>query len=177
MVERYLNFNPSPEGIIIDIRNNRGGSESKAAKVANIFTDEARTYRYTRIKDGCERNQLTDFFDLVLEPNENYYYDGPVVVLMNKQTFSAAEDFAMMMDVIPNAQIIGGKNLSGFATGPSSKELSNGWRYRISRKTNYDLSKNPIVGGLVPDEIIEITDDQINSEIDSILERAIEILM
>ncbi|MEL7123841.1 MAG: S41 family peptidase [Bacteroidota bacterium] len=163
-------------GVIIDVRNNGGGNELNAQLIAGRFTDQTTTYRYTKYKEGCQRNKLSDFKTLKLDPVGPEQFLGKVILLTNKKTFSAGEDFTLMMKALPNVYHIGDHTWGGFATGPTQKTLSNGWGYRVSRNINYDLSKTPFVGGIAPDERVIISvEDEINEE-DVVLEKAISLL-
>ena len=176
IVDRLLITYENLEGIIIDIRDNGGGNEANGREIASNFIDTRTVYRYAKIKDGCNRNKLSDFHELAIEPKESRNYVGKIVLLTNKKTFSAAEDFTLMMKAIPNVVHIGDNTWGGFATGPIKKTLSNGWKFRVSKKINYDLNKTAIVGGIEPDEKIIISPEDNDTNIDRIIERAIEIL-
>ncbi len=176
IADRLLSTYENLDGIIIDVRNNGGGNEANAAEIASNFADVQTIYRYARLKEGCVRNELSDFHDLEIEPKENQGFEGQLVLLTNKKTFSAGEDFTLMMKALPNVVHIGDNTWGGFATGPTNKTLSNGWKYRVSRKVSYDLDKNPIVGGIQPDEKVFISEVDNKNNVDLILERAIEIL-
>jgi len=54
--------------------------------------------------------------------------------------------------------------------------LTNGWSFRVSRKISYNLDKEPIIGGIAPDEKIIISQEDEKNNRDLIMERAIEIL-
>lgn len=176
LVEMLLKAHENLDGIIVDIRDNDGGAEANAKQVASYFTDTNRMYRYARLKEGCERNTLTDFIELEFEPNENEKYLGKIVLLTNKKTFSAGEDFTLMMKTLPNVTQIGADTFGGFATGPEQKTLSNGWIYKISKKISYDLNQQPIIDGIPVDEVVTISDVDMQNNHDRILERAVEIL-
>lgn len=176
VLDLLLENKPNLKGIIIDIRNNSGGNEVYGRKIAARCMDKKVIYRYARVKKGCDRNKLSDFIPLELVPSDKPFYEGKVVVLTNKRTFSAGEDFALMMKECPNAVVLGDNTWGGFATGPDTKNLSNGWTYRVSKKISYNLNKDPIVVGVVPDEKLDITPAEIEQNKDAILERAISII-
>ncbi len=176
LVDRLLSEFENLEGIVVDIRNNDGGEEVNGYEIAGRLTNTEVKYRYGRLKDGCEPNQLTDFIELRYPPVGAERFLGDVVLLTNKKTFSAGEDFTLMMTALPNVTHIGDNTWGGFATGPDRKTLSNGWTYRVSRAVSYNLDKEPFIGGIVPDEKIMISQDEEDNNIDRILERAIEIL-
>ena len=176
LIDRLLNEFENLEGIIIDVRNNDGGSETNGYEIAGRLTNNNVKYRYGKLKDGCDRNRLSDFIELHYNPVGSERFLGKVVLLTNKKTFSAGEDFTLMMKALPNVTHIGDDTWGGFATGPSRKTLSNGWQFRFSKKINYDLNRKPFIGGIAPDEKIMISQNEENNDIDRIIERAIEII-
>lgn len=163
-------------GLIVDVRDNGGGNEKYAKQVANRLTDKKTTYRFTKTKEGCERGKISDFKKLELNPRGPENFIGPIVLLTNKSTFSSAENFTLMLKSLPNVIHVGDETFGGFASGPVVKHLSNGWRFRVSKTITYDLSKEAIVGGIIPDEEIEITANDQENKRDRIIERAIELL-
>ncbi len=176
IADKLLTTYENLDGIIIDIRNNQGGAEANGKEIASNFIDTKTIYRYAKVKEGCDRNQLSEFKEQAIEPNGVRNYLGKVVLITNKKTFSAGEDFTLMMKATPNVIHIGDHTLGGFGTGPVTKTLSNGWTFRVSRKVNYDLNKRAIVGGIPPDEIVTITPEDSDNNVDRIIERAIEII-
>ncbi len=176
LMDGLLSSYSNLKGIIIDVRNNDGGNEANAKEIASNFVDKETLYRYARLKEGCERNKLSGFRSLEMNAHPTNHFAGKVILLTNKKTFSAGEDFTLMMKATPNIVHIGDDTWGGFATGPSSKKLSNGWRFRVSKKISYDLDKNPIIGGIKPDEKIVLSENDMDNNVDRIIERAIEIL-
>ena len=174
VIDDFISTHKNADGIIIDVRNNSGGTESLGAEIAGRFTTEKTIYRYARLKEGCERNKLGGFIDLDYDSKGPDQYLGKVILLTNRGTFSAAEDFTLMMKALPQTYHIGDNTWGGYATGPSRYPLSNGWSYRVSKKNSYNLNKEPIIGGIAPDEYVEITTEQEEQNIDAILERAID---
>jgi len=73
------------DGIVIDLRNNGGGSLSEAIELTGLF-----------IKDGpvVQVKQSTGYIDVGTDPNPGIVYDGPLAVLVNRFSASASEIFA-----------------------------------------------------------------------------------
>ena len=98
MVEQSLKNHPDAKGVILDLRGNSGGMFNEALKVAKLFCDDE-IITYT-----AERN----------EQNKHYYtaggkalYTGPLVILIDGQTASAAEVLAAGLQEQSRAKLIG----------------------------------------------------------------------
>ncbi|CAN5245754.1 carboxy terminal-processing peptidase [soil metagenome] len=75
----------SVDGIVIDLRNNGGGSLQEAVSLTGLFMKEGPV---VQVKDS--RNQLEVYGD----EDKSVVYSGPLVVLTNRFSASASEIFA-----------------------------------------------------------------------------------
>ena len=85
------------EGLIIDLRNNGGGSLAEAVSLIGLFVDYG-TVGIAESKDG-----LASIKDL----HRGMVYDGPLVILVNKLSASASELFAGALQDYNRAVIVG----------------------------------------------------------------------
>jgi hypothetical protein len=173
MIDSFLGIFQNSKAIIIDIRHNGGGNESYAQIVAGRLTNQAVTYRYARYRNGPKHSDLSDFIPLVLIPDGKIKFTKPVILLTNRHTFSAAEDFTLMLKSLPNVVHLGDTTLGGVATNPIVKTLPNGWTYRMSRTINCDKNKVPIKGGIAPQFEVQISKSDSVNGVDRIIEAAI----
>lgn len=164
------------KGFIIDVRHNGGGDETNAQMIASRFTDQTRIYRYARLRAGSSRSSFSDFAALSLSPAGNVRFTKPVVLLTNRWTFSAAEDFTLMLRSLPNVRQVGDTTFGGVFTRPQSATLSNGWIYRVPSAINYDGRQRPINGGIAPDRVVQISRSDSLAGRDTILEVALNLL-
>ena len=74
-------------GVIIDVRQNTGGSMRHAARIVNAFVEEGVLIR-TEGSDGQPVARLTDRIEA--EPRR-FRFDGPVAVLVDQRTASGSE--------------------------------------------------------------------------------------
>ncbi len=86
-------------GLIIDLRNNGGGSMWEAIQLAGIFID-AGPVASVKDKDGKVQ--------FMKDPNRGTIYDGPMIILINGRSASASEFFAAAMQDYNRALIVGG---------------------------------------------------------------------
>ena len=160
-------------GLIIDVRNNPGGSDVNALGVAGRFADQTRVRGYVRFRNGPAHTDLTDFQPQQVTPQGSRRFTKPVVVLTNRGVFSSGEDFVLMMRVLPQVTVLG--DTTGGGTGnPIQRMLPNGWTYQVSRWIGYDEERVPFEDrGLIPDVVVlgGATDAQDGR--DTILERAL----
>lgn len=134
------------KGLIIDIRDNGGGSISISDalvshlydKDAKDYTDNGRLVGYIRHKTGKGHNEFSSAREIYLKAvSKGVIWLRPTIVLTNGGVFSAANDFVMKVKGLPYIAILG-DDTGGGSGLPMSSELPNGWgiRYSSSRITN-----------------------------------------
>ncbi|MEO2059891.1 MAG: carboxy terminal-processing peptidase [Mesonia sp.] len=95
------------DGLVIDLRNNGGGSLATVIDIAGLFIEEGPV---VQVKSGTgDREVLTDDDDDIL-------WDGPLVILVNELSASASEILAAAMQDYKRAIIIGSKQTYGKGT-------------------------------------------------------------
>ena len=86
------------QSIILDLRNNGGGSMSEAMQLAGIFIDEG-ILAFARYKTEKPQGYR--------DPNRGTIYDGPMIVMVNKASASASEMVAGALQDYNRALIVG----------------------------------------------------------------------
>lgn len=172
-----LTYLSSTNGIIIDVRSNGGGMNSNAAIIASRLIDQKRVAGRMRIRNGPNHTDFTDWSDISISPQNHHLLNNrPVAVLTNRRTFSASEKFVMYAEVCPNVTVIGDTTGGGSGT-PIVRELPNGWIVRTSNtQTQNSQGREFQFTGLYPDIPIWISDEDSAKHIDTILNKAIELL-
>jgi len=95
------------EGIVFDVRNNKGGSSREAIEMMGYFL-EGGTVMQGKYRDGTHR---------VMEDTDNEaQYKGQLLVLTNSRSGSASELFAGTMQDYGRAVIVGGRATFGKGT-------------------------------------------------------------
>ena len=152
-------------GIILDLRDNPGGVLKAAVSVASQFLDQGVV---TFVVDG-EGNE--DPWEV---EEGGLAIDVPVVVLVNGNSASASEVVAGALQDYERAVIIGTKTL-GKGSVNHFRQLSDGSAIYITSARWLTPDKHQIEGqGIIPDEIVEITEDDVEQGLDPQLERAVE---
>ena len=165
-INAYFHALNDVKGIIIDVRNNGGGSLEYSERLASCFFKEKTITGYMRHKIGKCHDCLSDPTEVITDPTNAPidWSDKKVIVLSNRRCYSATNDFIVRMKQAPNVTIIGG--ITGGGGGiPLSQELPNGWMIRFSAVPMFDAEMQHTEFGVAPDIeahiSIEDTDDTI----------------
>jgi C-terminal processing protease CtpA/Prc len=171
-IDAVLREFESKEGLIIDVRSNQGGNDFLARITASRFADQQRQFSTMYWRTGPGHDDYISKRRYV-EPKGPGAYARPVVVLTNRDTFSAAESFVGMMMLFPDVAIMGGVT-GGGAGGTAFYELPNGLTYRVTTKFETLPDGTLYEGvGISPDILITNSDGDVANGIDGILEEAI----
>lgn len=172
------------KSLIIDIRNNGGGSGSHGYYILShlidtkIPTSKTKTRQYIPLyKASGNSDTFLEMSPYSLEPVQNKErYLKPVIVLTSVKTFSAAEDFLVAYDNSKRGIKIGQR--TGGSTGqPISFDLPEGGKMRICTKRDVYPDGKEFVGiGVIPDIEINETIESIQKSKDIVLEKAVEII-
>lgn len=162
-------------GLIIDLRNNGGGMLTSAETLAARFTDEETLVGYMRHKTGKGHDDFSSLEKQTLKPGKGIRWHKPVVVLVNRSVFSAANEFVKYMRHFPEVTIVGDRT-GGGAGLPFSSELPNGWSIRFSACPIYDTDMTSTEDGMDPDVSVGLASDDISRGVDSMIEKAREII-
>jgi Peptidase family S41/Tricorn protease C1 domain len=164
------------KGLIIDVRNNGGGSIGNIDKLCERFIKEKTSVGVERHKSGKGKNDFKDE-KISVEPSKSAkkYLDKPIVILTNRGCYSATNRFAAYMKGLPNVTLVGGVTGGGGGL-PTATELSNGWVLRVSGSQFIDRRGNNIENGVQPDVKIDILKSDIDNGKDTILEKALSLI-
>ena len=172
--EILLYFQPCL-GLIIDLRDNGGGMLTSAETLAARFTDKEMLVGYMRHKTGKGHDDFSSLEKQTLKPGKGIRWHKPVVVLVNRSVFSAANEFVKYMRHFPEVTIVGDRT-GGGAGLPFSSELPNGWSIRFSACPIYDTDLRSTENGMEPDVSVGLSASDISRGTDSMIEKAREII-
>jgi C-terminal processing protease CtpA/Prc len=182
------------KALVVDIRKNGGGNSSNGYRIAAYLTDDTlqtsawktREHRAAHKAWGRFNERYKDYAEM------NAWYDGgthgavapaegrrlivPTVVLQEHATFSAAEDFLIAIEKIPQITTVG--RPSGGSTGqPLGIDLPGGGRANICTKRDTYPDGRDFVGiGIAPDIFVEARVEDVQKSRDPALDRALELL-
>lgn len=164
------------KALIIDIRDNGGGNVSTSDRFARHFMNTPRVVGRTRHKVGPGHKDFSAWSDIRLEPiKHGVRWLRPVVVLVNRGVYSAANDFTLKMKGLPLVTVMGDQTGGGGGL-PMSSELPNGWAIRFSSTQTLDTRGGNVELGIQPDQFVYLDKTQEQAGIDSMIERAITYL-
>lgn len=129
------------EGIVIDLRDNGGGSLQEAKMLTGLFIDRGPT---VQIRSKSDRVDILDDRDI------RVVYDGPLAVLVNRLSASASEIFAGAIQDYERGVIIGSQTF-GKGTVQSLLPLNRG-QLKLTQAKFYRISgESTQERGIIPD--------------------------
>ncbi len=140
------------DGVVLDLRNNGGGSLQEATELTGLFIDKGPT---VLVRDTQGDVQVLD------DPETGVAYTGPMAVLVNRLSASASEIFAGAMQDYGRALVIGEPTF-GKGTVQSIQPLNHG-ELKLTLAKFYRVSgQSTQHRGVVPDihypSLLETTD-------------------
>ena len=156
-------------GLIIDVRNNNGGSSKMTKMVIGRLTEFK--IRNLPIKYNGHWREA-DF----IEPIGSSQYLRPIAILINGACFSSTEDFLAICDQLPQIALIGDTTAGG-SGNPDWYFLSGSKSIRICRSYICRMDSLPIEwNGISPDIRIVQTEKDLKNGVDKQLEYAMKYL-
>ena len=104
------------EGVVLDLRDNGGGSLQTVVDMAGYFIDQGPV---VQVRTAGDRREVQE------DPEKGILYDGPLVVLVNELSASASEILAAALQDYGRAVIIGSERTYGKGTVQNVIPLSN----------------------------------------------------
>jgi carboxyl-terminal processing protease len=138
------------DGIVVDLRNNGGGSLYEATAVTDLFIDKGPVVQIG--KDGAQKT--SDF------SQNNARYRGPLVVLINRLSASASEIFAGAIQDYHRGLVVGSQSF-GKGTVQTLTPLKSQGELKITESKFYRVSgESTQHRGIIPDilmpELIDV---------------------
>ena len=129
------------DGVVLDLRDNGGGSLQEANELTGLFIDRGPTV-LVRNSDGR--------VDVLADEDSGIFYNGPLAVLVNRLSASASEIFAGAMQDYHRALVIGGQTF-GKGTVQTVQPLNHG-ELKLTLAKFYRVSGDSTQNqGVIPD--------------------------
>lgn len=186
------------KGLIIDLRRNGGGSTRVAHYLQSCLTPGKYYLNFgweTRINDGVGKangnwiKKYEDYYlnkayrynvpDTIFIPDSIERINIPVVILISRYTFSAAEDFLVNIYEVPNRPLLIGEETGGSTGSPLVVPGFPGGGYsRIcTRRICYPYSGKRFVNeGIKPDIEVKQTLKDFMENKDIVLDKALDVI-
>ncbi|MDT0620023.1 carboxy terminal-processing peptidase [Croceitalea vernalis] len=104
------------EGLILDLRDNGGGSLKTVVEMAGLFIKDG---PIVQVKSSGQRKEIHE------DKDERVQWDGPLVIMVNELSASASEILAAAMQDYKRAVVIGSKQTFGKGTVQNVIPLDN----------------------------------------------------
>lgn len=163
------------KGLIIDVRNNGGGSLTNVGKFTSRFFNQRTHIGFISHKMGPGHDNFSPLYPKYVESSNRVRYQKQVVVLTNRGCYSATNEFVSIMKYAPRVTVMGDKTGGGSGL-PFSSELPNGWSVRFSASPMFNAGKEHIEFGVEPDIKVDMLQEDIEKNRDTMIERARELL-
>ncbi|MCQ2274358.1 MAG: S41 family peptidase [Bacteroidales bacterium] len=149
---RYIiNSYPEAQGMILDIRDNGGGSLANVDNLLRVMPSHGQVLYRSQIKSGPNHNDFTPLVETYAPMvADSLAFQQPVYVLIDRGCFSAASVFAISTQAYDNIKLVGDTTSGGLGL-PSSGVLPNGWQYRFPVTRAIALDGNNYENGVPPD--------------------------
>ena len=175
-LDRILGDLQDTRGIIIDIRDNPGGTDQFVYRVISRFADRKRVGHYKKTKKGPGEDDFTELKTRYLEPGGDVRYKGYLMLLTHDASYSGADVFAMLMADLPQTTIIG-DHTNGIFSDMLERKLSNGWKYSLSPQRYYSSARVCYEGKGIPVDVeIRNTRADLDKGTDPMIAKALELL-
>ena len=161
------------DGMILDLRQNGGGSVDNIRKMLSIFDNHKQPLYQTQIKSGKEHDAFTELTTVyatdscILETP----YTKPVAVLIDRGSYSATSFFAVCTMGYPNIRLFGDYTGGGLGL-PNGGALPNGWTYRFSITRTLTMDGQNYENGVPPQEHVILDPACTAQGIDNVIETA-----
>lgn len=174
-LDQTLNRLAICDGLIIDVRNNGGGNLTTAQKLAARFTNQKTLVGYMTHKTGKGHSDFSNPYPVYIKPSNGIRWQKRAVVLTNRRSFSATNDFVNSMKQFPLITIVGDKTGGGSGL-PFTSEIPCGWSIRFSASPMLDPQMNQIEFGINPDVKVDMTSEDMQKGKDTMIEIACKLL-
>ena len=160
-------------GIVFDVRNNGGGYAHEMVELLDFLLPEGDLFRTV---DYAGRENV--------DSSDEEYLDIPMAVLVNSESYSAAEFFAAALRDY-DAAVIAGEQTSGKGYFQNNFKLNDGSAVALSTGKYFTPKGVSLEGvGITPDVVVELSEEleiqlylkQLDPEADPQLQAAIEAL-
>lgn len=178
-LDNILYYLRTCDGLIIDIRDNGGGSMTYVETLVARFITKRTLAGYISHKKGPGHADFSTPYAYYYDPAEQgrVMWGKPVAVLVNRSTFSAANNFVSIMKLLPDVKIVGAATGGGSGM-PFSSELPNGWNIRFSASPVLDAEGKTTEFGIEPSDgcAVDLDPQAALTGHDTILDFAVSLL-
>lgn len=162
--------------LVVDVRRNGGGDDQIGKLLASRFADRKRLYMTTQERNGPRHDDYDPPRHFFVEPQGPRQFTKTVILLTNRLSVSAAENFALAMRILPHVTVVGDFTSGCFADN-YNVPLPNGWNLSLSMNLFLDWRGFCWEGiGVPPDLKVKADCTTPQPESDPVLEMALALI-
>jgi C-terminal processing protease CtpA/Prc len=181
--DRIMERLGKPDGLIIDIRKNKGGNSAHGDAIISRLIERPiprnlwKTPQHIAAFEAWGRPRKWFVGEAgTIEPGQGKRYLGPLVILIGPKTISAGEDFVVPLHASGRASLVGEKT-----AGTTGQPLKFNFSYIIrgavcTKRDTYPDGREFVGVGVIPDVEVHPTRADIAAGRDVVLEKGIEVL-
>ena len=95
------------KGLIVDVRDNGGGSSNNVDAIVGRFADEKRVSALIQRRDGSRHSDFGRVKKIYVKPAGNRQFTKPIIVLTDRRVISSGEYFVLAMKRFPYVRTVG----------------------------------------------------------------------
>lgn len=179
LMKYMVNYYKDCKGMIIDLRQNGGGSMSNIATLLSIFDNHKQPLYQSQAKSGSDHDEFGDAVTVYAADSSllgDNPYNKPVAVLIDRGSFSATSFFSICTQAYDNLKLFGDYTGGGLGI-PGGGTLPNGWAYRFSTTRTLDMENHNYENGVPPDVRVILDPNATAQGIDNVIETAADWIM
>jgi len=162
------------DGLLIDLRNNGGGSPLIDRFIASRFVVEEKFVFSIQTRNGEGHRDFDEATLYYASPEGDFQYVRPIVILTNHSTISAGEEFLLFLETQGHITIVGDTTSNALSSEAFERLLPNGWEFGFPNQLyTYPDGSSPEGIGIIPDLYIRNDTLDIQNGIDQVLEKGI----
>lgn len=176
-IDRIIQELENTQAIIVDTRNNTGGSDLFSTRVANAFSDGEHFVYSVQNRNGPSYDDFEEPREFFTSVGETTYLK-PVILLTDRFTASAGEIFGLHMNAFKQVVQMGDHTAGDYSDASMYRFLPNGWAYKYSIQKFLLPDGTSLEGiGNKPGVFVKNNIADIQAGNDVVLERALQYLM
>lgn len=176
-LDAVFSYLAASDALVIDVRSNGGGYLTNVETLVGRFIDQTIHAGAICHKRGPKHDDFSTPYDYNIKPTKGrVHYNKPVVVLTNRGSYSASNNFVSIMKQLPQVWIVGDTTGGGCGL-PFTSELPNGWTIRFSAAPITDADGNLTEFGVEPDLKVDLSSADEAQGRDTMLDAACQLLI
>ena len=176
-IDEVIDVLKNHKAIILDLRQNDGGSDSYGERITGVFADHENLIYTVQTRNGKNHSDFDDKTYHYSKKQGDEQFLKPVIVLTDRSTMSAGEVMLLNLKTYNHVTQIGDTTAGDFSTISNRKFLPNGWSYHYSIQ-KFLLPNGQSLDGIghIPNVYIRNTQVDISLQNDKVIEKAIDYL-